>query len=85
MSRSSLRTHRLAVATAVLAGGLVASTASIATADPPALNVTPCGSPLASADTWPGTLATPGGEVRLVSDAFVSYLARQPECTATGG
>lgn len=85
MSVTSVRVHRVTVATAVLAAGLALTTPSVAAADPPAMNVTPCGSLLAHASLWPGTMAGPRGEIRLVSDGFVSYLLRQPECAATGG
>ena len=77
------RTRRTAVllaVTGVLASGSLVP--SLAAADPPALNRDPCVSQLARAATWPGE--GPDG-IRLVSDAYASYLSRQPECTDTRG
>jgi hypothetical protein len=33
---------------------------------------------------WPGTMPLAGGTHRLVSDAFTTYLAGQPECSSPG-
>ena len=72
------RTHRTAVLLAVAAAAAsVSLTPSVAAADPPALDRNPCVVLLARAAAWPGE--GPGG-MRLVSDAYVSFLARQPEC-----
>ena len=75
------RTHRTSVLLAVSAVLTSLSLApSVAAADPPALNRDPCVTAMARAASWPGE--GPGG-IRLVSDAYVSFLARQPECAAT--
>ena len=72
------RTHRTAVLlTVAAAAASVSLTPSVAAADPPALNRDPCVTVLARAASWPGE--GPEG-MRLVSDAYVSYLTRQPEC-----
>jgi hypothetical protein len=69
------------IVTVTLAAGLLLGTGGIATADPPALNVDPCAATLAAAGVWPGTLDDGHHGYRLVSDAFDSYLSRQPACT----
>ncbi|WP_116453345.1 hypothetical protein [Blastococcus litoris] len=62
------------------AAALVAGSAGIAAADPPALDRDPCSVAIAAAGVWPGTLGTHHHQYRLVSDAYDSYLSRQPEC-----
>jgi hypothetical protein len=69
------RTPVLLAAAAVFTS--LSLTPSVAAADPPALNRDPCATTLARAAAWPGD--GPDG-IRLVSDAYVSFLARQPEC-----
>jgi hypothetical protein len=77
MSRTSTSVRRtvtvvaLAAATGLVGGGAAAQ------ADPPALNVDPCAQLLAEAAVWPGDMSD---GTRLVSDAFDSYLNRQPAC-----
>jgi hypothetical protein len=83
MSLTSRRTHRATLATFALAGGLVV-VGPPAAADPPPLDPPTCSSTLARAQVWPGVVATPERQYRHVSDGFVSYLLRQPECTTTG-
>jgi hypothetical protein len=69
--------------TAVLSAGLATATAlvlfgpSSASADPPGLNVDPCVQELARAAEWPGD---DSAGTRFVSDAYDSYLSRQPAC-----
>ena len=87
MSRSLSHTRRLALSTAVtttLIGGLIVLTPAAASAEPRPRD-TACSVLLQRAVAWPGSVSTPQGEVRYVSDAFHSYLLRQPECAATGG
>jgi hypothetical protein len=84
MSLTSRRTHRATLATVALAGGLVVLGPSAASADPPPLDLPTCSSTLARALVWPGVVVTPERQYRHVSDGFVSYLLRQPECPATG-
>ena len=79
--RSAIRTTVPVVAT-LAALLLVPSTA---TADPPALNRDPCAQLLARAAIWPGGLEDDSGTVRLVSDAYVSYVSSQPDCTSASG
>ncbi|TQN41473.1 hypothetical protein FHU33_0841 [Blastococcus colisei] len=84
MSVPSRRNHRATLVTVALAGGLVVLPPTTASADPPDLDLPTCSSTLARAQVWPGLVPTPEGQYRHVSDGFVSYLLRQPECTATG-
>ena len=67
---------------ALLAAGSLLLAPSAALADPPALNRDPCSVLIAHAAHWPG--ATAAGTVRLVSDAYVTHLSRQPECRTAG-
>jgi hypothetical protein len=71
---------RSAVVTVAAAVVLVGATGSVAAADPPSLNRDPCVTSLAKLTVWPGTMTVDDREVRLVSDAFASYLGRQAEC-----
>jgi hypothetical protein len=75
--RSTIRrTTTVAVALAT-ATGLAWGGATSAAADPPALNVDPCAQELAKAAEWPGT---DSDGFRFFSDAYDSYLGRQPAC-----
>ncbi|HET6393767.1 MAG TPA: hypothetical protein VFG13_13175 [Blastococcus sp.] len=79
-ARLSHRTGRRAVTT-VAAGVLMAGAVSgVAAADPPALDRDPCSVAIAAAGVWPGTFDVDHHQYRLVSDAYDSYLSRQPEC-----
>ena len=80
-TRSPLR-RRSAVALLAAAGLLL--TPSVALADPPALNRDPCTVLLGDAAQWPGSAGTGADTVRLVSDAYVTYLSLRPECRAAG-
>lgn len=71
---------RRAVVTAATAALLAGAVGGIAAADPPALDRDPCSVAIARAGVWPGTLDTHHHQYRLVSDAYDSYLSRQPEC-----
>ena len=80
-TRLSHRTARRVVIT-VASGVLMAGAASgIAAADPPGLNRDACAVTIAPAGVWPGTIGDDDDQYRLVSDAYDSYLARQPECS----
>jgi hypothetical protein len=83
MSRTTRSVRRTLVLPA-LALPVLLLTPSAASADPPALNRTPCADLLALAAVWPGDMETPRGTVRLVSDAYVRYLEAQPPCTSPG-
>jgi hypothetical protein len=81
----SLRS-RTPFAAAALVAGAVLLTPAVAAADPPALDTRElsCSAVLARAAAFPGSVARDDGDIRLVSDAYVSYLMRQPECAPTG-
>jgi hypothetical protein len=70
----------------VLAATLVVLGPSAAAADPPAFDDrTPsCAAVLARAAAFPGTVPTPTGDQRVVSDAYVSHLLRSEECAPAG-
>ena len=76
--------HRIRSTSAVLAATvvLIGTTGSVAAADPPALDQDSCSTTLAKVTLWPGTMSDGDSEIRLVSDAFDSYLSRQSSCTA---
>lgn len=75
---SARRARGLAASfTFVVTVALVGFGGSVATADPPALDPETCGNTLDRAQAWPGTL---NDDVRLVSDAYDSYLSRHPVC-----
>jgi hypothetical protein len=75
---SARRARGLAASfTCVVTVALVAAGGSVASADPPSLDPETCANVLDRAQAWPGTL---DDAVRLVSDAFDSYLARLPFC-----
>ena len=80
-TRSPLRRRSAVVLLA--AGGLLLAP-SVALADPPALNRDPCAVVLSQAAQWPGSAGSGADTVRLVSDAYVTYLSLQPECRPTG-
>jgi hypothetical protein len=76
----------VATGTAVVAAaGLIGATAVAASADPAALNRSPCSVTLDRVLSWPGEIPTPDGLVRHFSDAFDSYLSSLPECAAPPG
>jgi hypothetical protein len=63
--------------TVVATATLIGFGSAVAGADPPALDPETCGNVLDRAQAWPGTL---DDDVRLVSDGYGSYLARDPVC-----
>jgi hypothetical protein len=79
MSTPRTLLQRTAVLTVGLAtaAGLALVGPSSANADPPALNVDPCVQELARAAEWPGD---DSDGTRFFSDAYDSYLSRQPAC-----
>ena len=81
MSARTLPTRRTVVLSALAVPALLL-TPSAAVADPPALDRDPCSVHLARAAHWPGSLETPTGTSRLVSDAYVTHLSSQPPCTS---
>ena len=75
---SARRVRGLAASfTFVVTVALVGFGGSVATADPPALDPETCGNILDRAQVWPGTLSD---DVRVVSDAYDSYLSRHESC-----
>lgn len=72
LQRTATLTVSLATAT-----GLSLLGAPPAGADPPELNVNPCVQELARAAEWPGG---DSDGTRFFSDAYDSYLSRQPAC-----
>jgi hypothetical protein len=80
-ARLSHRSGRRALVTVAGTVLMVGAVSGIAAADPPALDRDPCSVTIAAAGVWPGTYDTGNHQYRLVSDAYDSYLARQPECS----
>jgi hypothetical protein len=80
-ARPSHRTGRRAVTTVAAAVFMAGAVGGVAAADPPALDRDPCSVTIAAAGVWPGTLDVDHHQYRLVSDAYDSYLSRQPECS----
>jgi hypothetical protein len=66
-----MRSATIALGSALVLAG---STASLAQADPPALNEDPCATVLFQAANWPSRSSD---EIRLVSDGFVTPLPPQ--------
>ena len=84
MSVRSRAIHRIAVSVAASLAALLL-TAPAAVADPPSLNRDECSTILARAAIWPGGYEDESDTVRLVSDAYTSYLAAQPPCSSSEG
>ena len=81
----TVRTRTPLTAAALVAGAALLVPA-VAAADPPALDDRPvlCSEVLASAADFPGGMTGDDGEIRFVSDGYVSFLMRQPDCSQTG-
>ena len=79
--RTNHRTIRrtLATASTAVAAGLLVTLGGPAAADPPPLNVDPCVQELAKAAEWPSNSSD---DQRYFSDAYASYLSRQPACSS---
>jgi hypothetical protein len=78
-TRLSQRPGRTA-ATLAMAVVLTGTVSGVAAADPPALNRDACAGTIAAAGVWPGTIGDGHHAYRVVSDAYDSYLSRQPGC-----
>jgi len=74
--RTTIRTAAVTATTAVAAAALFAL-GGPAAADPPAVDFDPCTNALSHVAQWPGEL---GDGSTHYSDAFASYLLRQPAC-----
>jgi hypothetical protein len=77
-------THRARTATITLAAAvvLVGASSSIASAEPQPYDEDTCVLSLAHAGSWPGSMSDGDDTVRLVSDAYTSYLSRTGLCAA---
>jgi hypothetical protein len=69
----------LAAAFTAVVAGLFLTAGGPAAADPPAQNVDPCVQELAKAAEWPSNSSD---DQRYFSDAYSSYLSRQPACSS---
>lgn len=78
----SIRRARNATITIAAAVVLVGAGSSAAVAEPRPYHGDPCVLSLARAGSWPGSMSDGDDTVRLVSDAFTSYLSREGACTA---
>ena len=73
------RTAALTLAATVV---LVGAGSTAALAEPQPYDRDGCAISLARAASWPGSMQVGDNTVRLVSDAFTSYLARHGGCSA---
>jgi len=78
----SIRRARNATLTIAAAVVLVGAGSSAAVAEPQPYDEDTCVLSLARAGSWPGSMSDGDDTVRLVSDAFTSYLSRKGACTA---
>jgi hypothetical protein len=76
-NRSFARRTATVLFSIATATALTCSGAATAAADPPGADFDPCANTLAQVTQWPGTLADGSTHV---SDAYDSYLGRQPAC-----
>ncbi len=74
-----VRTATITLAATVV---LVGAGSSAALAEPQPYDRDGCVLSLAKAGTWPGKMSVGDDNVRLVSDAFTSYLSRHGGCSA---
>ena len=80
--RPATRRARTATITLAAAVVLVGASSSAALAEPQPYDEDTCVLSLAQAGSWPGSMSDGDDTVRLVSDAFTSYLSRKGACTA---
>ena len=80
--RSLVRRVRTAAIAGAAAALLVGASSSAALAEPQPGDRNDCVLALARAGSWPGSMSDGGDTVRLVSDAFTSYLSRTGGCAA---
>jgi hypothetical protein len=80
--RLAARRSRTATITLAAAVVLVGAGSSAALAEPQPYDEDACVLSLAKAGSWPGSMSDGSDTVRLVSDAFTSYLSRKGACTA---
>ena len=80
--RPATRKVRTATITLAAAVVLVGASSSAALAEPQPYDEDTCVLSLARANSWPGSMSDGDDTVRLVSDAYTSYLSRKGSCTA---
>ena len=78
----SIRRARNATITLAATVALIGASGSAALAEPQPYDEDTCVLSLARAGSWPGSMSDGDDTVRLVSDAFTSYLSRAGACTA---
>ena len=78
MRLSASRTAAVTVATVAV----VVAGSGAALAEPQPVDQDGCVLSLAHAGSWPGSMSSGDDTVRLVSDAFTTYLSRHGGCTA---
>ena len=76
-----LSAPRAAAVTAATVAVVVASSGA-ALAEPQPFDQDGCVLSLAHANSWPGSMSSGDDTVRLVSDAFTTYLSRHGGCSA---
>ena len=73
---------RRAAAVTVATVAVVVASSGAALAEPQPFDQDGCVLSLAHAGSWPGSMASGDDTVRLVSDAFTTYLSRRGGCSA---
>jgi hypothetical protein len=76
-----LSAHRAAAVTFATVAVVVAGS-GVALAEPQPFDQDGCVLSLAHAGSWPGSMSAGDDTVRLVSDAFTTYLSRHGGCSA---
>jgi hypothetical protein len=69
-------------AVSVATVAVIVATGGAALAEPPPFDQDSCVLSLAHAGSWPGSMSSGDDTVRLVSDAFTTYLSRHGGCSA---
>jgi hypothetical protein len=82
---SSTRSHRTVTAVAVLVvtTGIAVTGSSVASAHRGVYDSGTCGESLTRIWDWPGEMETDSGRIVFFSDAYESYILRQPPCDVT--
>jgi len=77
-----LSAPRAAALTFATVAAVVVASSGAALAEPQPFDQDGCVLSLAHAGSWPGSMSSGDDTVRLVSDAFTTYLSRHGGCTA---
>ena len=77
-----LSAPRAAVLTFATVAAVVVASSGAALAEPQPFDQDGCVLSLAHAGSWPGSMSSGDDTVRLVSDAFTTYLSRHGGCSA---